>query len=92
MISLSSSRLPKVGDTVGAIQHYEQAGTHCAEVPRMLFERQRVDDLEDYISQVCRVERLHCVSREACFVLTICGHADRDTLPRALQAAAAYAA
>lgn len=44
----------QVGDTVGAIQHYELAGTHCVEVPRMLFERDRVEDLEEYITQVGR--------------------------------------
>ena len=42
----------QVGDTAGAIQHYELAGTHCVEVPRMLFERGRVEDLEEYITQV----------------------------------------
>ena len=42
----------QVGDTAGAIRHYEVAGTHCVEVPRMLFERDRVEDLEDYITQV----------------------------------------
>lgn len=42
----------QVGDTAGAIQHYELAGTHCVEVPRMLFERDRVEDLEEYITQV----------------------------------------
>ena len=42
----------QVGDTAGAIQHYELADTHCVEVPRMLFERDRVEDLEDYITQV----------------------------------------
>ncbi|CAN0099903.1 unnamed protein product, partial [Scytosiphon promiscuus] len=47
-----------VGDTAGAIQHYELAGTHCTEVPRMLFERGRVDDLEDYITQGNNVQLL----------------------------------
>lgn len=37
---------------MGAIRHYELAGTHCVEVPRMLFERDRVEDLEEYITQV----------------------------------------
>lgn len=41
----------QVGDTAGAIQHFELAGTHCVEVPRMLFERDRVEDLEEYITQ-----------------------------------------
>lgn len=44
--------MTQVGDTAGAIQHYELAGTHCVEVPRMLYERGRVEDLEEYITQV----------------------------------------
>ncbi|CAM9512421.1 unnamed protein product, partial [Sphacelaria rigidula] len=49
---LYAQHLEKVGDTAGAIHHYEKAGTHCVEVPRMLFERDRVEDLEQYITQV----------------------------------------
>ncbi|CAM9220844.1 unnamed protein product, partial [Hapterophycus canaliculatus] len=47
-----------VGDTGGAIQHYELAGTHCTEVPRMLFERGRVEDLEEYITQGNNIQLL----------------------------------
>ncbi|CAM9303274.1 unnamed protein product, partial [Laminaria digitata] len=55
---LYAQHLEKVGDTAGAIQHYELAGTHCVEVPRMLFERDRVEDLEDYITQGNNVDLL----------------------------------
>ncbi|CAN0370045.1 unnamed protein product [Pylaiella littoralis] len=55
---LYAQHLEKVGDTASAIQHYELAGTHCVEVPRMLFERGRVEDLEEYITQGNNVQLL----------------------------------
>lgn len=54
MLVGTPDNINQVGDTAGAIQHYELAGTHCVEVPRMLFERGRVEDLEEYITQVLR--------------------------------------
>lgn len=58
----------QVGDTAGAIQHYELAGTHCVEVPRMLFERGRVEDLEEYITQVSlfQLAGLFCPTHHRC--------------------------
>ncbi|CAM9516830.1 unnamed protein product, partial [Phaeothamnion confervicola] len=47
---LYARHLEKVGDTAGAIHHYERAGTHRVEVPRMLFEKNRVAALEDYVT------------------------------------------
>ncbi|CAM9668740.1 unnamed protein product, partial [Ectocarpus sp. 12 AP-2014] len=55
---LYAQHLEKVGDTAGAIQHYELAGTRCVEVPRMLYERGRVEDLEEYITQGNNVQLL----------------------------------
>lgn len=41
--------LESLGNVEGAIQHYEISDTHRAEVPRMLYHRDRVEDLEDYV-------------------------------------------
>ena len=43
--------LESIGDTAGAIRNFERADTYKTEVPRMLFDQQRIDDLEDYIFQ-----------------------------------------
>ena len=43
--------LETIGDTAGAIRNFERADTYKAEVPRMLFDLQRMEDLEDYIMQ-----------------------------------------
>lgn len=42
--------LERVGDTAGAIKHFEAADTHAKEVPRMMFEKGRMADLETYIA------------------------------------------
>jgi intraflagellar transport protein 140 len=47
---LYAQHLERVGDAAGAIRHYESAGTHKTEVPRMLFDKGRLGDLEDYAS------------------------------------------
>jgi len=41
--------LEHLGDTAQAITHYEQSHTHKHEVPRMLFDSQRISELEQYI-------------------------------------------
>jgi intraflagellar transport protein 140 len=41
--------LESVGDVDNAILHYEQSGNARTEVPRMLFDNDRIDDLEDYV-------------------------------------------
>lgn len=43
--------LETTGDTAGAIRNFERADTYKTEVPRMLFDQKRMDDLEDYIFQ-----------------------------------------
>jgi intraflagellar transport protein 140 len=43
--------LETIGDTAGAIRNFERADTYKTEVPRMLFDQQRMEDLEDYIMQ-----------------------------------------
>ncbi len=35
-----------MGDVTGAIRNYEAAETHRTEVPRMLFDKGRLEDLE----------------------------------------------
>lgn len=68
MLTWSLETQGQVGDTAGAIQHYEMAGTHCVEVPRMLFERDRVEDLEEYITQVAYGDR----TRSPNWDITLC--------------------
>jgi len=46
-----AKHLESIGDINGAIQHYEFSATARQEVPRMLYNYGRVDDLEDYIQQ-----------------------------------------
>lgn len=41
--------LESIGDVDAAIQHYENSDTARTEVPRMLFDLGRVEDLEDYV-------------------------------------------
>jgi len=41
--------LESVGDMKGAIKAYEASSTHRHEVPRMMFEANRLEDLEEYI-------------------------------------------
>ncbi|CAM9286859.1 unnamed protein product [Discosporangium mesarthrocarpum] len=55
---LYAKHLEKVGDLKGAIRHYELASTSNKEVPRMLFERNRFENLEDYISHASNPELL----------------------------------
>ena len=43
--------LESSGDMANAIRHFERADTYKSEVPRMLFDQGRTDDLEDYIMQ-----------------------------------------
>ncbi|KAG5176880.1 putative intraflagellar transport protein 140 [Tribonema minus] len=47
---LYAKHLEGLGDTEGAIKHYEDADTHRTEVPRMLLERGRLGELEAYIA------------------------------------------
>jgi len=47
---LYARHLESVGDTPGAIKHYELAEAHRYEVPRMLYDSQQLDDLEAYIN------------------------------------------
>lgn len=42
--------LESTGDTAGAIKHYESAHAHRYEVPRMLFDSERLVELETYVS------------------------------------------
>ena len=46
-----AKHLESVGDTSDAILHYELAQTHVTEVPRMLFELDRMDELESYVQR-----------------------------------------
>ena len=41
--------LEKTGDTKAATLHFEESGTQNVEIPRMLFENSRGDELEAYI-------------------------------------------
>jgi intraflagellar transport protein 140 len=41
--------LESIGDIESAVQHYELSGNARTEVPRMLFDNERLDDLEDYV-------------------------------------------
>jgi intraflagellar transport protein 140 len=41
--------LEHIGDTASAITHYELSETHKHEVPRMLFDSQHINELEQYI-------------------------------------------
>ncbi len=43
--------LESIGDTSGAIRNFERADSYKNEVPRMLFDQGRMEDLEDYIMQ-----------------------------------------
>ena len=43
--------LESLGDTTGAIRHFEQSDTHRTEVPRLLCASNYIDDLEDYVQQ-----------------------------------------
>ena len=47
---LYAKHLESVGDTAGAIKHYELSDTHRYEVPRMLYDSQHLDELEAYIN------------------------------------------
>ena len=44
--------LEVVGDTEAAIKNYEASNTHCRQVPRMLFEAGKLEDLERYINEL----------------------------------------
>ena len=44
--------LEVLGDTEAAIKNYEASNTHCRQVPRMLFEAGKLEDLERYIQQL----------------------------------------
>ena len=46
-----AKHLESMSDFRGAIKHYEASDTHRFEVPRMLFDAQRVADLELYVNQ-----------------------------------------
>ena len=46
-----AKHLETMGDFRAAIKHYEASDTHRFEVPRMLFDAQRVADLELYVNQ-----------------------------------------
>jgi intraflagellar transport protein 140 len=48
---LYAKHLEAIGDDAGAISHYEAAQAHRHEVPRMLFDRGRVEDLERYVKR-----------------------------------------
>jgi len=48
--------LESVGDFQAAIANYEASGTHRKQVPRMLSEAERLEDLESYIQSQCDVE------------------------------------
>jgi intraflagellar transport protein 140 len=50
--------LETIGDTAGAIRNFERADTYKTEVPRMLFDQTRIEDLEDYIMQGNDIELL----------------------------------
>lgn len=43
--------LEKTGDTAGARKHYELSGTAHVEVPRMLYQAESFDELEQYITK-----------------------------------------
>ena len=43
--------LETIGDSAGAIRNFERADTYKTEVPRMLFDQGKMEDLEDYIFQ-----------------------------------------
>ena len=43
--------LELTGQTAAAIRNFERADTYKSEVPRMLFDQNRMEDLEDYIMQ-----------------------------------------
>lgn len=46
-----AKHLEKIGDSTGAMEHYEAANSHRYEVPRMLFDAERLDDLQSYIKR-----------------------------------------
>jgi len=46
-----AKHLEDVGDIGRAVKHFEYADTHRTQVPRMLFDRQRLGDLEEYIGR-----------------------------------------
>eukprot|EP00605_Chrysophyceae_sp_TOSAG23-4_P001489 GSChrysophyteH1.ASY1.ANO1.1626.1 assembled CDS len=46
-----AKHLESIGEVEDAIYNYEQAGTSMTEVPRMLFNLNKLDDLEDYVHQ-----------------------------------------
>lgn len=48
--------LESMGDFKAAIANYEASGTHRKQVPRMLFEAERLDELESYIQSQCDEE------------------------------------
>ena len=48
---LYAKHLETLGEIDDAIEHYELANTHKTEVPRMLFNLDRIDDLEDYVNK-----------------------------------------
>ncbi|GBG32279.1 Intraflagellar transport protein 140-like [Hondaea fermentalgiana] len=48
--------LESMGDFKAAIANYEASGTHRKQVPRMLFEAERLDELESYIQTQCDEE------------------------------------
>jgi intraflagellar transport protein 140 len=53
---LYGKHLEALGDFRRAIKHYEASGTHRFEVPRMLFDAQRIADLETYVNAQQDVE------------------------------------
>ena len=55
-----AKHLETLGELEDAMEHFEEAGTHVTEVPRMLFELDRMDDLEDYVN---RPEKLNAMNR-----------------------------
>jgi len=44
-----AKHLEQCGDVAAALHHFKEADTHRVEVPRLLFERKRLGDLEQYV-------------------------------------------
>lgn len=67
---LYAKYLESMGETSAAIQNYEKSQTHKTEVPRMLFDTDHLQDLENYIKttedpQLIKWWAQYCESNEA---------------------------
>ncbi len=65
---LYAKHLEALGDMRGAMKHYEKSETHRREVPRMLYDSQKLEDLKQYITESNEPELIkwwaqHCESK-----------------------------